>query len=70
MEKTQAQIDAQELVKLARRLERLMLRRRRTMGVLDGILTDIRVTRKLIADLSNPTADDLYRPLPADLGPV
>ena len=47
-------LTTRELIKLARLLERLLVKRRRLQRELDGLDAQVRTTRKLLSDLSRP----------------
>jgi hypothetical protein len=53
-------LTARELVKAARRLERLMAQRRRVLVRLRALDDEIRTARKLVKDLTQPQAADVY----------
>jgi len=58
-------MDRKQLVTLARELERLMARARKISAQLDEVHARIRTHRKLLRDLTEVTAADLYRPVVA-----
>lgn len=63
-------IDGNQVVKMARELERLMARRRRQQKKVDDLDERIRVTRKLLRDLVVPASLAAYdEPLPGEVQP-
>jgi hypothetical protein len=50
-----------ELVKQARALERLLVRRRRVVKTLTALDDEIRTARKLLRDLTAPDPMEVYR---------
>lgn len=60
--------DRQQLVKLARTLERKMAARRKLLKKLGDCDREIRDLRKFVRDMTEPTAADVYRPLEEEAG--
>ena len=59
-------VERAALVKIARRLEANMARRRKVLAQLRGLDDEIRQARRLIRDLTTPTVADVYNPLGVD----
>lgn len=64
------QVQSLELVKRARELERLLVRRRKVLGTLRTLDDEVRRSRKLLRDLSlSAAAADAYA-APVDVEPI